>query len=306
MAQPHLDEDTRPVRVPVAVQAVRTCRPVLTRITAPGIGETFQVPADPAGLVLGRGEAAAIRVDDESVSRRHARVALGAGGGVVLTDLGSTNGTIVNGRAVQQVVLADGDKIQLGTSAVFRFSLNDRLDETYLDHLYQTSIRDSLTGLLNRRYLLECLERDLSLARRHGMPMALVVADADRFKDVNDTYGHAGGDQVLKELAHLLAGMQRRESILARYGGEEFAVFLRSVDQGGAEVFAERMRRAVEAAPFRVGDVAVRLTVSVGVAVTTTDGVDEPAALLEKADRYLYLSKTRGRNCVTSATTFRP
>src|SRR5207248_2712274 len=121
----------------------------------------------------------------------------------------------------------------------------DRLDESYLDHLYQTSIRDSLTGLLNRRYLLECLERDLGLARRHGLPMALVLIDADHFKVVNDSFGHRGGDDVLKGLARLLGDMQRKESIIARYGGEEFAVLLRNVEPLGAEVFAERMRAAV-------------------------------------------------------------
>lgn len=304
MPQPFLDDDTRPIRVPVAVQAVRTCRPVLTRITAPGIGETFPVPAT-GELVLGRGQAATVRVDDEAVSRRHARVALGPGGTVVLVDLASRNGTIVNGRPVQEAILVDGDKIQIGTSAVFRFSLNDRLDENYLDHLYQTSMRDPLTSLLNRRYLMECLERDLSLARRHRLPMALLLADADKFKDVNDSHGHSGGDAVLKSLASLLAGMQRRESILARYGGEEFAVFLRNVDQAGAEVFAERMRATVAAGSFRVGETEVKLTMSVGLAVTTTDGVEDPVGLVDAADRYLYLSKTRGRNCVTSATTFK-
>ena len=304
--QPFADDDTRPLAVPVCVQAARTCRPALTRVTGVGIGETVAVPTDRrAGIILGRGQEAGIRVDDETVSREHCRVHVGADGAFHLTDLGSTNGTIVNGQKVEAWVLTEGDKIQVGKSTVFRFSLNDRLDENYLEHLYQRSIRDSLTGLLNRRYLSECLDRDLALARRHDLPVSLVLIDADNFKAINDSFGHAGGDDVLRGLAELLAGMQRSESILARFGGEEFAVLLRNVDAAGAAIFGERMRGAVERHRFAVGRGTVRLTVSLGVACTHADGVDGGDELFDRADRYLYLSKTRGRNCVTSAATFR-
>jgi len=289
----------------VCVHSVRSSRPAVTRITGVGIGESFSVPAGGAGLVIGRGRTAAVRVDDESVSREHASLQVESDGSVVLTDLGSTNGTIVNGRRVSRVALAEGDKIQVGPSTVFRFSLNDRLDESYQEHLYERSIRDTLTGLLNRRYLSECLERDLGLARRHGLPLAFILLDADDFKSVNDRFGHQGGDEALQGLASLLLDMQRSESLLARYGGEEFAVLLRNVDANGAEIFAERMRRAVEQARFPVGSDVVRMTVSTGVAVTSTDGVFDPDELVERADRYLYLSKTRGRNCVTSSRTFK-
>ena len=304
--QPFADDDTRPLKVPVSLQAVRTCRPALTRVTGVGIGQTIALPSDrKAGLILGRGDDASIQIDDETVSREHCRIAVVEDGSVQLTDLGSTNGTIVNGQRVDSCVLQEGDKIQVGTSTVFRFSLNDRLDENYLDHLYQRSIRDTLTGLHNRRYLTECLERDLALGRRHGMPISLVLLDADHFKAVNDSFGHSGGDEVLRGLADLLGGMQRSESLLARFGGEEFAVLLRNVDAVGAGVFAERMRAAVERRRFAVGRGSVRMTMSLGVACTLTDGVDSPEELFDRADRYLYLSKTRGRNCVTSASTFK-
>lgn len=305
--EPYLDDDTRPMKVPVFVQAVRACRPAIIRVLGPRMGETTLVPTDRRqGLVLGRGTAATLRLDDETVSREHCRISWEADGRALLTDLGSTNGTLVNGLRVTKVALSDGDKIQVGVASVFRYSLNDRMDENYVEHLYQLSIRDSLTGLHNRRYLLECLERDLALSRRHGMPLALVLLDADRFKEVNDSLGHAGGDDVLKGLAQLLSSMQRVESVLARYGGEEFAVLLRNVEPAGAEVFAERMRSAVEHARLAVGRAHVRMTVSLGVATTSADGSDAPARLVEAADRYLYLSKSRGRNCLTSARSFAP
>ena len=304
--EPFLDDDTRPIRIPVSVQAARSCRPALTRLTGLGIGETFPVPTDrKSGVIIGRGGDASVRVDDGAVSREHCRVWVRPDGAVVLTDLGSTNGSIVNGQPVDEILLAEGDKIQVGLSTIFRFSLNDRLDETYVDHIYQTSIRDVLTGVLNRRYLLECLERDLGLARRHDMPMAVILVDADHFKSVNDSFGHRGGDEVLKELARILTSMQRKESVLARYGGEEFAVLLRNVDPAGAEVFAERMRVAVDQHRFPVIGASVRLSVSMGVAVTTADGVAEPEAILDRADKYLYLSKARGRNRVTCARTLK-
>jgi two-component system cell cycle response regulator len=303
--QPFLDDDTRPIRIPVNVQAVRTCRPALTRVSGPNVGERLPLPTDrKAGIVVGRAETAGILVEDPAVSREHCRLAPGPNGAFVLTDLASTNGTIVNGERIESIELAEGDKIQVGTSTVFRFSLNDKLDEGYLDFLYETSIRDSLTGLLNRRYLLECLERDLGLARRHSIPMSVILIDCDHFKAINDSFGHKGGDEALKQLAKLLMGMQRKESLLARYGGEEFAVFLRNVEPAGVQVFADRMRHAVQEHRFTISGGPVRLTVSAGVAGTTSDGVEEPESLLERADRYLYLSKSRGRNCVTSARTF--
>lgn len=299
--QPFADDDTRPIRLPVCVQAVRSCRPAITRVTGPGIGQSFAVPeGSGAGLLLGRGSGCDVRVEDDTVSREHVRIWATEEGVAVLTDLGSTNGTIVNGRPVTEVVLAEGDKIQLGRGTVFRFCLHDRLDEDYLEHLYQTSIHDPLTGLFNRRHLLECLDRDLGLTRRHGMPIGLVAIDVDDFKSVNDRHGHAGGDEVLRAVASLLQDMQRSESILARYGGEEFAVLLRNVEPRGVEVFAERMRSAVAAAELDLGGVPIRLTISLGVAVTSTDGVATADALIERADRYLYLSKRRGRNRVTS------
>ena len=303
--QPFTDDDTQPIKLPTCVQAVRTCRPALTRVTGVGMGQTVAVPSDRrAGLVLGRGADAGIRIDDHAVSREHVRVHVAEDGSFVLTDLGSTNGTLVNGRRVESCVLTEGDKIQVGTSTVFRFSLNDRLDENYLEHLYERSIRDTLTGLLNRRYLTECLSRDLAFARRHDMPVSLVLMDADFFKAVNDSFGHAGGDEVLQGLAKLLDDMQRSESILARYGGEEFAVLLRNVEAPGAVIFAERMRIAVERKRFTIGRSSVGMTVSIGVASTKADGVDTPEELFDRADRYLYLSKKRGRNSVTSSATF--
>ena len=302
--QPFLDDDTRPVKVPVCVQAVRACRPAITRIMGPGVGETFPVPTTgEQGIVIGRAESATVRVDDLSVSRQQCRI-WSQDGTVLLTDLESRNGTIVNGKAVLEVALNEGDKIQVGTGTVFRYSLNDRLDESYLDHLYQTSIRDPLTGLLNRRYLLECLERDLALSQRHGLTIAVILIDVDHFKGVNDSWGHRGGDEALRDLALRLQAMQRKESLIARYGGEEFAVLLRSVSAEGVDLFAERMRMAVEAQELQAGRGRVGLTVSMGVAITSADGAVDPEALLEMADRYLYLSKTRGRNCVTSARTF--
>jgi diguanylate cyclase (GGDEF)-like protein len=299
--QPH-EDDTCPLRLPVQVAAARSCRPALTRIAGPGRGETLPVPDDrKAGIILGRSSQAELRVDDATASREHCRVWCDAQGVVRVTDLRSTNGTLVNGKRVEEAVLVEGDKIQVGAQAVFRFALNDRLDEDWLEHLYQTSIRDSLTGLLNRRYLSEALERDLGLARRHGLPMSLLMMDVDHFKEVNDSFGHPAGDEVLRELGRILAEMQRRESLLARFGGVEFAVFLRNVSPTGVEIFAERMREAVERHRFPVPGGSVRLTMSIGIAVSTTDGVELPDALVERADRYLYLSKSRGRNRVTCA-----
>ncbi|MEM7247766.1 MAG: diguanylate cyclase, partial [Acidobacteriota bacterium] len=254
-------------------------------------------------LLIGRCSTAGLHLFDESVSRRHARVVSTDDGRILLEDLGSTNGTLLNGQPIQSSELTDGDKIQVGMSTVLRFCLNDLLDESYAEHLYTRAIRDDLTGLHDRRYFEECLERDLALARRHGLTMAVAILDVDHFRSVNTRFGHPGGDRVLRSVAARLQSLQRSESMVARFGGEEFAVLLRGVDAAGAGVFAERMRHAMATEPFPLGKESINLTVSIGLAVTSTDGTTEARALIDRADRYLYLSKRSGRNRVSTRLT---
>jgi len=154
---------------------------------------------------------------------------------------------------------------------------------------------DSLTGLANRRALEEVLAAEISRAQRFSHELAVVLLDLDRFKEINDSFGHAAGDVMLREVSRLLTSLARQGDTVARWGGEEFVVVLPETDLAGAHRFAERLRRTIEAQS--VGD--MQTSTSCGVAtMLPEDNVEE---LLRAADQALYQAKTNGRNRTESA-----
>ncbi len=162
--------------------------------------------------------------------------------------------------------------------------------------LYESSIRDPLTNLNNRRYFAERIEHELAFGARHAVPTSVLILDVDHFKAVNDTKGHAAGDAVLVDLATILVSRLRTEDLVARYGGEEFVVLLRNTPREGARMVAERLRAAVAAHGFEHGGSAFSVTVSIGCA--TTVGGHSGDDLLTQADDCLYSAKRSGRNRV--------
>jgi diguanylate cyclase (GGDEF)-like protein len=167
------------------------------------------------------------------------------------------------------------------------------------------SIRDSLTGTFNREYLTERLQQELKRSQRYGHPLSLIMCDIDHFKDVNDRYGHRAGDQILKDFVSRIAGSIRIDvDWIARYGGEEFLIVLPETDLASACIVAERLRRLVGEAPFRLRGREIGITSSFGVA--SCDPARQPGkvsfdGLMEQADRYLYQAKREGRNAVRGA-----
>ena len=155
---------------------------------------------------------------------------------------------------------------------------------------------DGLTGLFNHRAFKEKLEEELQRAVRYHLPLSLLLLDVDRFKQYNDTYGHPAGDEVLKMVARLLLQSPREIDFVARYGGEEFVVLLPNTDRAAALILAERLRLAIETAPWPQRAV----TASFG-ATTLTPATANGAALIAEADEALYHSKETGRNRVTHA-----
>jgi len=172
--------------------------------------------------------------------------------------------------------------------------------ETHNKLLEQT-IRDPLTGLFNRRYLDESLERELSRAKRDNLPLSLLMIDIDHFKRLNDTHGHQAGDEVLKRLGELIRHGARRADLPCRYGGEEFLLVLPNVSSEIAADRAEKWRQAFEQERIGFGDkLVLSATVSVGVATYPTDG-ENCEALVRSADQALYTAKHSGRNCIVVA-----
>jgi len=163
-----------------------------------------------------------------------------------------------------------------------------------LDRSLELAVTDPLTGLRNRRYVHRHLEGML-----RGSNTSILLLDVDRFKAINDSYGHAAGDAALREVAERLKANLRAADVVARFGGEEFLVALASAPPEDATTVAERLRAALSAAPIPIGPAELSITVSIGVAVAPA-GTEVPIAIAA-ADAALYRAKARGRNCVEAA-----
>ena len=211
------------------------------------------------------------------------------------------NGTVLGllrlrGDTPDEFTAEDAERLKPFVSAAAIALENSRL----LGEVQRLAITDELTGLHNRRHLYELSEHELRRARRRQEPVSAIMLDIDRFKSINDTYGHALGDSVLRALADCCRRNVRDHDILGRYGGEEFVIVLPATDLPAARNVAERVRRCIagEAIPTEQGD--LRITISAGVA--TYDGGDpDVAALIERADAAMYAAKRAGRNRVELA-----
>jgi two-component system cell cycle response regulator len=186
-----------------------------------------------------------------------------------------------------------------------RKRMQDRLNQNYQRSL-SLALTDELTGLYNRRYLFAHLDELIERAGGDGIRAALLLFDIDHFKKVNDSHGHAAGDQVLRQIAVRALNSVRGADLVARLGGEEFVVVMPETELGIAAAVAERLRAAIAQQPFNVGDAApLSLTVSIGVTATASGG-DARDLMLARADEALYAAKAAGRNRIITRPAILP
>jgi len=265
--------------------------------TGPSMGCRY--PLRDKALTLGRGDDCDIRIQDNSVSRRHAKIDPSPEGYFV-ADLGSTNGTFVNDRQLDGGwPLQDGDYLRVG-NCIYRYLTGGNIEAEYHEEIYRLTIQDGLTRIHNQRALGDFLDREVARSQRHSRPLSVLMFDIDKFKAINDAHGHLCGDFVLRELAECVGETVRKEDLFARYGGEEFALVLVETGLPEATYAAERVREAVEAHQFRFETTPIKLTISIGVATTSGDPDATPNGLLKAADERLYQAKRTGRNKVVS------
>lgn len=262
--------------------------------TGPSMGKRYAISEEP--LVIGRASDCDIRINDHSVSRRHARIQPGIDG-YFAVDLQSTNGTYVNDLPASMYKLKDGDYLRVG-NCIYRFLMGGNVENDYHEEIYRLTIIDALTEIHNKRYLMEFLDRELARTSRHRRPLSLLLIDIDRFKSINDRFGHLGGDFTLRELAVRIKGNIRREELFARYGGEEFAVVLPETDLPGAQIVADRILKVINQTPFLFEDQWFEVTISVGLVSTEGEENIMPVELIRRGDEKLYEAKNTGRNRV--------
>ena len=262
--------------------------------TGPSMGSRYTLGEAP--LVIGRASDCDIRINDHSVSRRHARIQPGADG-YYAVDLQSTNGTYINDIPASMYKLRDGDYLRVG-NCIYRFLMGGNVETEYHEEVYRLTIIDALTEIHNKRYLMEFLDRELARSSRHNRPLSLIMLDIDRFKSINDQFGHLGGDFALRELAVRIKGNVRKEELFARYGGEEFTAVLPETPLDGALIVADRILKVVNQAPFMFEDKTFPVTISAGVVSTQGEAGITPTELVRRSDEKLYQAKERGRNQV--------
>lgn len=267
-------------------------------------GEMFKLTQDET--VLGRGPQSTIHLDSDGVSRKHARIVKQGEGQYVVEDLGSTNGTWVDEQRINFRLLKDGDRIQVGTEVIVRFTFMDDMEAQLQHQLYDSAVRDPLTRAYNRKHFNERLKSEIGHALRHRGHLSLILLDIDHFKRVNDTFGHPAGDAVLKAVSSAIAKAIRIEDVFARIGGEEFALLARGIDAANAVMFAERLRRGIERLTIPWQGAGIPVTSSFGVATLTElypaqgemPRSIEGDVLVARADQRLYAAKGGGRNRV--------
>lgn len=268
------------------------------------------IPLERDEVIIGRAIEADVRLNDSRASRLHARISSKVDPktnttNYHITDLGSTNGTLVNGEVITDVSLSDGDKIVIGDH-LFRFDMLDEIDREFQQQIHRLIAHDELTGLLTSKSFFSELRREAARAEADSRPFCVLMMDLDHFKEVNDTYGHLVGSKTLEETGRVIKEALRAGDVASRFGGEEFAAFLLDANYAQGLVAAERVRVAVEQEEFPASRMnspderaTHRITISIGVAAYPDDATD-PIHLVELADSALYRAKRSGRNRISA------
>lgn len=276
----------------------RQFHPVLICLSGNQRGERRSVRA--REMVLGRGTRSDWQIADGAASRSHVLIEYENIDTpeefpvCYAKDLGSRNGTQINGRDLDdRVRLNERDRLLIGSTMV-GFFIRDDAEFKHDESLYISATSDPLTRLDNRRQLRLHMRHHVARARRKDAPLCFLLLDLDHFKTINDRYGHDVGDTVLVHIAGILRGTCREQDLIARWGGEEFALCLPDTKLDEAQVLGERLRKRIEETPLVSESLTISLTTSIG-GTCFLEGDDEDT-VFQRADQMLYRAKRTGRN----------
>jgi diguanylate cyclase (GGDEF)-like protein len=268
-------------------------RPVLVVLTGNELGTRVTVDHS---LTIGRAPDADLTLSDQMISWHHARIE-DRGDGWALFDLGSTNGTTVNGETKAEFLLRPNDRIVFGATAV-SFEQEDALKVDYNEAVERLLNIDDLSGLLVRRKFDADLAALLEAARAAKEPLSLLVMDMDGIKKINDTHGHLFGAYVIGQAGHIIGTNIQDRGIGCRFGGDEYLAALPNLDADAAAEVADSILQAINSIPFVKDGITLKPGISIGLAAFPGDAADAET-LFQCADQALYRAKQGGRNRVS-------
>ncbi len=273
-------------------------KPILLQYDGNAPGKRF-VLTDIAILIGRKADRVQVWIDDASVSREHCRIEF-KGQRAMVTDLSSKNHTYVNDTEVTtaEAELCHSDILRVGDIHL-RYFAHGCAEQLLFDKIYRMAVQDRMLEIFRKDYMQEKLDEEFRFARVKNTALSVIFMDLDKFKNVNDTYGHDAGDLVLKEVCNAVKPTVRKEETFGRFGGEEFCLVLPRTPLNEATAAAERIRQTVQKIKIVYKDVTIAITASLGVA-TLTPAMISAQDLLKLADEMVYASKKNGRNCVTS------
>jgi diguanylate cyclase (GGDEF)-like protein len=267
--------------------------PVLVVLTGNELGTRVIVDRS---LMIGRAPEADLTLSDQMISWHHARIE-DRGDGFALYDLGSTNGTTVNGENKREFLLKPGDRIVFGATAV-SFEKEDALKIDFNETVERLLNVDDLSGLYVRRKFDSEFTALLEAARHAKHPLALLVMDMDGIKKINDTHGHLFGAHVIGQAGHIIGSIIHERGIGCRFGGDEYLAALPELDCEAACAVADQILRAINTVPFVKDGVTLKPGISIGIAAFPADA-DGTETLFQRADEALYRAKQGGRNRIS-------
>jgi diguanylate cyclase (GGDEF)-like protein len=285
----------------IRVRRVGKGKPCLIMLSGAFPGETYLLEPG-AELTVGRAPGNDVRIRQGDVSRVQARIKVSESGKVELTDLGSTNGTFINGRRQLFRALREGDKIQFGEKTVFRFAFYDELDRDFQERLFGASVLDQETGTLSRERLKAVLADEFASARSEERDLAVVVMAVDGFSVLVDLLGYAVRDYFLRELCWVIRRSVAGEAALYRLGESSFATLLPGMDLEHATEAAERIRRAVAHARLTYRGDRMQFSLALGAGSLVHDGPGSPESLLTTGEERLERAARAGGDRVETAS----
>lgn len=259
---------------------------------------SFAILKPGSQILIGRDESADLRLQDRAVSSRHAVVNYFENGNISIIDIGSTNGTLVNGSRIQNCPLSDGDYLEIGDASLRLSwqSMSEVMHQQRVLERLNAANTDPLTGLLTRSYLQEEAEKLLQVCISRNIPLSCAFIDLDKFKPINDTFGHQVGDEVLKNVGRIILMKVRSGDPCVRYGGDEILLIFPGIDGKVAQQVVNRIRTSILRHEW--GRIAVGLQLSASFGVSSYEIGDSFKHVLSKADKAVYKAKNSGRNKV--------